>query len=381
MGSARLVLRPNPNQRSAATFLRLALAATILATFVTAHAQAVTIVDFGVPASPGGAFPSPIAINNAGDVAGVLSTASGLEPFLWHNGVTTPLPTLPGATGIAITGINSSDQIVGYSVGPDGLKQAVEWQNGTIAVLPAEVGFSESAANGINDAGQIVGSVDNYPTDSTTHSVIWQNGIISDVNTTGGTAALGINNAGQVVGGQAPAIMYPGYNGFAWQNGNLSPVVPAGTYVTATAINNQGMIVGNLSPTLGSHTQQAVLIQNGVITALGTNGYPTSYATAINDLGQVIGVSDANGYRPFLWQNGQMTSLNSLMPTGWTLWGVFGINDRDQIVGLADVPGSQFRDAVLITLPEPSTWALCLLAAAFVIVSYARRPQKVGKSA
>jgi probable HAF family extracellular repeat protein len=368
LGPARLTVRSN--QLSAATLLRLALVATILAGFAGTRARAVTIVDFGVAGSPGGAFQQPIAINKAGDVAGVISTASGPEPFLWHNGVTTPLPTLPGATQISISGINSSDQIVGYSVGPDGLKQAVEWQNGTIAVLPAEPGFSESAAYGINDAGQIVGSVDNYPTNGTTHSVIWQNGLISDVNTTGGTAALGINNAGQVVGGQTPAILHPANNGFVWQNGSLSPVAPAGTYVTATAINNQGMIVGNQSPTFGSSTQQAVLIQNGVITDLGTNGFPTSYATAINDLGQVIGVSDANGVKPFLWQNGQMTSLQTLMPAGWQIAAVFGINDREQIVGLAQPPGSQFRDAVLITLPEPSTWALCLLAGAFVIASY-----------
>ncbi|HEY1603035.1 MAG TPA: hypothetical protein VGG64_25755 [Pirellulales bacterium] len=333
-----------------------------------ADAAAVTIVDFGVAAWQA-AFPQPIAINNQGDVAGVLSTAAGQEPFVWHNGVMTPLPTLQGATEISVTGINNVGQIVGYSNATDGLMHAVEWQNGTITELPNEPGYSESKAYGINDAGQIVGSVDIGPANTTTHSVIWQNGVVSDVNTTGGTAALGINSSGQVVGGQVPTIALPANNGFLWQNGSLAPLVPQ-TYLTATAINDQGLIIGNQSPTLGSQTQNAFLLQNGVLTNLGTNGYPTSYATAVNDLGQVVGVSDSNGYRPFLWQDGQMTSLNSLMPAGWTLSGVFGINDHDQIVGIAQSPASIQREAVLITLPEPAASTLGFVAGALALVVY-----------
>ncbi len=147
---------------------------------------------------------------------------------------------------------------------------AVEWQNGTIMELPSEPGFSESKVYGINDAGQIVGSVDIGPVNTTPHSVIWQNSIVSDVNTTGDTAALGINSTGQVVGGQIPAIALPANNGFLWQNGTLAPLAPQGTYLTATAINDQGLIVGNQSPTLGSQTQNAFLLQNGVLTNLGT---------------------------------------------------------------------------------------------------------------
>lgn len=61
------------------------------------------------------------------------------------------------------------------------------------------------------------------------------------------------------------------------------------------------------------------------------------------------------------------------MPAGWTLWGVFGINDHDQIVGIAQSPTSIQRDAVLITLPEPAAWTLGLLAGALALVAYARR--------
>ncbi len=92
MGVARAIL--HDDHLTAATYLRHALAAMMLVNFgIAQDAAAVTIVDFGVAAWQA-AFPQPIAINNQGDVAGVLSTAAGPEPFVWLNGVMTPLPTL-----------------------------------------------------------------------------------------------------------------------------------------------------------------------------------------------------------------------------------------------------------------------------------------------
>ncbi len=63
---------------------------------------------------------------------------------------------------------------------------------------------------------------------------------------------------------------------------------------------------------------------------LGTLGGESSYATAINDRGDVVGSSQAadGEYHGFVWRNGSMKDLGMLRPTD--------INNRGQIVGTVD---------------------------------------------
>lgn len=68
------------------------------------------------------------------------------------------------------------------------------------------------------------------------------------------------------------------------------------------------------------------------ITDLGTiPGSTRSYATAINNAGQIVGVSGNTGDHSFLWQNGKMNDLG--VPPGNTSSDATAINDLDQIVG------------------------------------------------
>src|SRR5205085_4852074 len=69
----------------------------------------------------------------------------------------------------------------------------------------------------------------------------------------------------------------------------------------------------------------------------GTLGGDFSSASALNNLGQVVGDTDDSSFTslPFLWQNGVMVDLNSLLPpnSGWQLASASFINDAGQIVG------------------------------------------------
>jgi len=73
---------------------------------------------------------------------------------------------------------------------------------------------------------------------------------------------------------------------------------------------------------------------------LGTlTGDANSVAAGINDTGEIVGTSlDANfDPHPYIWQNGVMTGLNSLIPANspLSLLLACSINSSGEIVGLA----------------------------------------------
>src|SRR5438128_10122765 len=90
-----------------------------------------------------------------------------------------------------------------------------------------------------------------------------------------------------------------------------------------------------------------------------------SFARASNDSGQVAGYSFTADFgilsgtgtaHAFIYSNGVMQDLNSLIPTGtgWVINDVNGINDNGEIVCLG-TNGSGYSDAhalLLITTPQ-----------------------------
>ncbi len=125
----------------------------------------------------------------------------------------------------------------------------------------------------------------------------------------------------------------------------------------------------------------AFLYSYGTMTDLGTLGAgDRSWATGINNLGQIIGYSTlGNGYTDaFLYQNGKMTDLTMLVQSlglkiDSGLVDVAGIDDAGQIAFNASVNGR--TQAFLLnpeTVPEPSSMLLMGLGAATLIASRRR---------
>jgi probable HAF family extracellular repeat protein len=162
------------------------------------------------------------------------------------------------------------------------------------------------------------------------------------------TRPWGINNAGQVVGQSQP--MTGSARAFLWDeiNGIQDLGVPtggSGSY--ASGINDRGQITGywdDYHYPSGPNYNRAFLWENGVWIQLGTLGGPHSYGLAVNSLGHVAGYSSTPTYtHAFLYDGTVMADLGTL---GGTMSVAFGINDADQIVGYARAP-DEINHAVL----------------------------------
>jgi probable HAF family extracellular repeat protein len=200
------------------------------------------------------------------------------------------------------------------------------------------------------------------------------------------------NDAGVVVGtathvGSIPVAfsLDPNRSGGAWQtpslmgHGVISDIGPEGS--SATAINDQGAVVGYWAGPGGNGGNRAFLETSGTMTDLGTLGQGPSYPSALNNAGQVVGMSSwltdpSNPARPpwhaFLYDQGTMKDLNDLIPTGSgiVLNNAVGIDAQGRIVAVGDDSTGTAHEYLLTPtslgtpdpVPEPSTLAIFGLA-------------------
>ncbi len=339
---------------------------------ISVHAGVIyQITDLG---TLGGSESYAKGLNDAGQVVGYsyLTDNRTVRAFQWSNGVL--VQSIPFTPSIA-TAINNAGQVVGNAYTASGRNAAII--NGT------EIAYS-SKALAISNNGVAVGSYDRGG--AATHAALWHVSNLNPFNTAPldlgslqqnglqyTSQATGVNDNGDVVGWSE--ILASAYqvttHAVVWENGQIrdlgvlaDPSWGVG-FSKAMAINDHGQVVG--ISTAPGNMNAAVLWHNGQEVDLGNlGGAVWSQANDINNLGQVVGVS---GNSAFLWSGGAMLNLNDLVPDleGWTLTEAVGINESGQIiVNGIDQIGSMRHAFLLnpVTVPEPGTLALVMLGIA-----------------
>jgi len=229
--------------------------------------------------------------------------------------------------------INEAGQVLGSVTYNGGSREGFIWEAGTLKSLGAFVGY------GMNNAGQVVG----YDT-NTGHPSLYANGTVTDISPAGGSYGMGfgINNQGQATGLWSTSATY---QGFLYNPGSgsvdLGNLGAAGNDTYGAAINDAGQIVG-LSNTLAGDTR-AFVYQDGHMTNLGTlAGGNRSGAADISENGLIVGSSSVDFFHEhaFLYVNGEMKDLgvlNSSVPelgVGDSSY-ANGVNNVGQVVGFS----------------------------------------------
>jgi probable HAF family extracellular repeat protein len=295
------------------------------------------------------------------------------------------LPSL-GGTSSGANSINNQSWAAGYSRLPDRNRHATLWRNGALTDLYALGGPNSSVTwNVKNTAGIIVGISQTATTPepngenwssaafySTPNNVgyinlgfVWQQGQMRGLPPfPGGNNgfATGANNLGQVVGWAENGVhdstccctQVLQFRPAVWTLGPPDqihdlPLIPGDTSGAATAINDSGQIVGIsgiCDQAVGRHTaKHAVLWENGKVTDLGT--FPAAWwntPTAINQHGDVVGFAgdpafvEGDVLHAFMWT--REDGLRPLKPLKKRTpqhvdSEAYGINERRQVVGVS----------------------------------------------
>jgi len=286
--------------------------------------------------SLGGTSSLGASINDLGWVAGRSRVAANdsIHATLWRDGALTDLGTLGGPNSAVLWPVkNLRGVLTGISQTAEPDPSGETWSCGFF--------FPPGKPTGYRCAG-----------------FRWHDGVMTPLTTLGGTHgfATGTNNRLRTVGWAEnnvadPTCVLPQilqFRAVVWgPDGQVErelPPVADDSTSAATAINDRGQVVGisgRCDQSVGRYSAiHMVLWENGVpavIPALG--GVAWNTPMAINQRGEVVGfanasAADADNFNPraFYWRKGQGTRPLAALPDHVTTQAT-GINERGQIVG------------------------------------------------
>lgn len=252
----------------------------------------------------------------------------------------------PGSSGV-FRDINNAGVIAGYAGGeavlqyPDGSSTVLPRLNGELPTINA-LGNNHSVSLAYHDPG--------VP-DRVLQGALWHNGTIEFLPSlrtipdgNGYSVIYSLSSDGRMAGASAvDGGIYDDYGNFfpythavTYANGQLQHLGTLGGNTSiAHAINNQGDVVGVSSESTG---WQSFIYRNGTMQALHPGADRVAFD--INDAGQVIANSGSSLHNAVLWENGQITEFSQ---AGFGFSTVAALNNRGDVIGRMRRDGA-FRD-------------------------------------
>jgi probable HAF family extracellular repeat protein len=241
----------------------------------------------------------------------------------------------------------------------------------------ASLGGTSSGGNSINNT-RLVAGYSNLPGDETRHAAAWLYGIPFDLGTLGGpnsNVAWPVKNNRGVIAGIAetsmpdpfgeewscsaffPSVTHQQCLGFAWRGGAMRPLPTlGGTNGFATGADRRGRIVGWAENTVHDPTCNPPQVLQFRAVVWGPehdqvrelpplDDDSVSAATAINDAGQVVGISgicsnavgEYSAAHAVLWEDGRVRNLGNIGGVAWNT--PMAINEQGVVTGFANVSG------------------------------------------
>jgi probable HAF family extracellular repeat protein len=171
------------------------------------------------------------------------------------------------------------------------------------------------------------------------HGFVADNNVFTTIDAPGArsfTVAFGIDNRGRTVGGYVDERGR--LHGFLKDKEAFTVIdFPGAQGTFATRVNDQGQIVGVYSDDPNTPALKAphgFLFDNGVFTKIAVPGAVETRPFGINNAGQIVGeyVDEARRSHGFLFANGTFTTIDA--PDGTSTWAT-DIDDSGRIVGIS----------------------------------------------
>lgn len=282
-----------------------------------------------------------------------------------------PISRFAAATSAALV-------LAGYGAGFEASEQEAEV---TYEIRSLDdLGGNSSRGHGINDSGRVTG-FSNLADGKGRRAVVWHGQRMLRLDPIGGTNSSvpwsGKNNSGLVVGitqtnelqtrsdGWSCSVFFPvdaaKYTcvGFVWEGGRMTALPTlGGNNGFAASANNERQVVGwaetafadptCMDPTqLGFHAVRWDLSRNETVELPPLGNDTASAATAISDLGHVVGISgdcdQAVGRRSarhaVMWHDGTVKDLGNVGNVTWNTPTAI-TRHGDIVVGFANAPGA-----------------------------------------
>jgi hypothetical protein len=294
---------------------------------------------------------APQSFNDQGQILGTLMSPT--NACVWQDGEVTSLGSLGGGVSYPFA-INQNGDVIGYSTTAPGDTNLVPFVvlEGTTNMLPIAGFDTNTVLIGFNSQRQILFTTNrnNYQYGPS----LWQNG---QVQTLASIIGVTIN----------PPVYITN------QNGTRMPADGTYTGLTARSLNDNGEIHGYFStqsvknglysPSLTLSFYYSPMGGNGFLQGVNYNilqsgNDASNVMISMNNSGEIIYLSDydtftnAYSYDYYLWDNGQSTKIQNLVPVNsdWTDLLPYALNDRGDIIGQGYLNG--VFQAFLLYLPD-----------------------------